>query len=240
MEKIVYGKNPVKEALKSGRNIREILFSKNGSGFKEIIDLAKNRRVLFKFVETKTIAKYSKNTQGVVAFVCDVKFYDVFEVLAYLKKEGKSPFFLICDGVKDPHNLGALIRTSYAVGVDLLIIPKRRSAPINSTVEKVSAGAVSFLKIAVVSNIVEIIKKLQNEGVFVYCADSKGKDIYKTNFKGAIGLVVGSEGKGASSLVKKTCDGLCRIPMQNKIDSLNVSVAGAIVMYEILRQNKEF
>ena len=238
MEKVIYGRNTVKEALRSGRNIREILLSKKSFGLKEIIELSKKNSIVFKFVDPKTLSKYSENTQGVVAFCSSVKFYDVFSVLDYLKKCGKFPFFLMCDGVKDPHNLGALIRTAYAVGIDLLILPKRRSAPINSTVEKVSAGAVSFLKIAVVSNLVETIKRLQKEGVFVYCADASGKSIYETNFKGSVCLIMGSEEKGASNLVKKRCDLLCSIPMKKGIDSLNVSVAGAVVMYEIARQNR--
>ena len=237
MDELIYGKNPIKEALKSGRNLGEILISKNSGGMKEILDLAKKNSVVVKFVDPKKFQKYSYNTQGVVARCSLVKYVDVFAVLDNLKKEEKKPFFLICDHIEDPHNLGALLRTAYAVGVDVAILPKRRSATVNSTVLKASAGAVNFLKIAVVSNIVETVKKLQKEGVFIYCADAGGKNFYEFDFKGAVGLVVGSEGNGVSSLLKQKCDGICKIPMKNKIDSLNVSVAGGIIMYEISKQN---
>ena len=237
MYNVIYGKNTVKEALKSKRTISKVLISKTASGLTEIFNLAKEKSVVLKFVDKEKLKKFGEKTQGVVAFCSSIKFVDVEQILEYAKKTKKPPFILICDGVKDPHNLGALCRTAYAVGVHGVILAKRRAAPINETVEKTSAGAISFLNIAVVSNLTETIKKLQKNGVFIYCADGAGSNFYDFNFKGAVGLVVGSEEKGASFLVKKTCDGICRIPMKNNIDSLNVSVAGAVIMYEILRQN---
>ena len=237
MNNVIYGKNVVKEALKSERTISKVLISKTSHGITEILHLAKEKSVVLKFVSQKKLKQFGEKTQGVVAFCSSIKFVKVEEILASAKKSKKSPFILICDGVKDPHNLGALCRTAYAVGVHGVILAKRRSAPINETVEKTSAGAINFLNVAVVSNLTETIKKLQKSGVFIYCADGKGSNFYDFNFKGAVGLVVGSEEKGASFLVKKTCDGICRIPMKNNIDSLNVSVAGAVIMYEILKQN---
>ncbi len=237
LKNLIYGKNPVIEALKSKRKISEILVSTKARDLTKIINLAKEKSVVVKFCSSEKIKKFGEKTQGVVAFCGLIDFVSVHEILEFAKKRNSSPFILICDGVTDPHNLGAICRTAYAVGVHGVIIAKRRSAPINQTVEKTSAGAINHLNIAIVSNLVDAIKKLQKEGVFIYCADSKGESVYDFDFKGAVGLVVGSEEKGASFLVKKTCDGICKIPMKNKIDSLNVSVAAAVIMYEILKQN---
>lgn len=236
MDDLIYGRNPVKEALKSGRNLREIIISKKSSGITEILKLAKEKSVVVKFVDPKKFQNFEENTQGVVAYCSAIKFSDFFDVLDSLKKNNKTPFILICDHIQDPHNLGALLRTAYAVGVNCVILPKRRTAPINAIVEKTSVGAVNFLDICLVTNLVQTIKKLQELGIFVYCADMKGDVFYEYNLKGPVALVVGSEGKGASLLVKKSCDALLKIPMKNPIDSLNVSVAGAIIMYEISKQ----
>ncbi len=236
LDDLIYGRNPVKEALKSGRNLREILISKKSSGVTEILRLAKEKSVIIKFVDPKKFQIFKENTQGVVAYCSAIKFSNFLNVLDSLKKNKEIPFILICDHIQDPHNLGALLRTAYAVGVNCVILPKRRNAPINAVVEKASVGAINFLDICLVTNLVQTIKKLQELGIFIYCADVKGETFYKYNLKGSIALVVGSEGKGASLLVKKSCDALLKIPMKNPIDSLNVSVAGAIIMYEISKQ----
>lgn len=236
LDDLIYGRNPVKEALKSGRNLREILISKKSSGLTEILRLAKEKAVIVKFVDPKKFQHFNENTQGVVAYCSSIKFSNIFDVLNSLKEKNKVPFFLICDHIKDPHNLGALLRTAYAVGVNCVILPKRRTAPINAVVEKASVGAINFLDICLVTNLVQTIKKLKERGIFIYCADMQGDVFYKYNLKGPIALVVGSEGKGVSLLVKKSCDALLKIPMKNNIDSLNVSVAGGIIMYEISKQ----
>ena len=236
MDDLIYGKNPVKEALKSGRHLREVLISKNSSGVTEILRLAREKLVVVKFVDPKKFQQFKENTQGVVAYCSSIEFSNLFDVLESLGKRNKVPFFLICDHIQDPHNLGALLRTAYAVGVNCVILPKRRTAPINAVVEKASVGAVNFLDICLVTNLVQTIKKLRERGIFIYCADMEGDIFYKYNLKGPIALVVGSEGKGVSLVVKKNCDVLWKIPMKNNIDSLNVSVAAGIIMYEISKQ----
>lgn len=237
LECLIFGKNPVKEALKSKRKIKQVLVSNTSKNSAEILKLCEEKSVDVKFKPFNEIKKFAQNTQGVVAFLEPIKTYSIFEILNLAKQKNKNPFILICDKIKDPGNLGAIFRTALAVGVDGVVVPKKNSAKINATVEKASAGAVNFLKIAVVSNVVQTIKVLKKKGVFIYCADAKGKNFYEFNFKGAVGLVVGSEEKGVSELAKKNCDGICKIPMKNSLNSLNVSVAAAVIMYEILRQN---
>ena len=236
MSRVIFGRNPIFESLKAKRKIKKIIISKTARKVEHIVKLAKANSVEVNFAEPLNLKKYGEKTQGVVAFCEELKFFSLADLLEYAKKEKKC-FFLICDEIKDPHNLGALLRTAYAVGVNFVILPKKRTAPINWAVEKTSSGAVNFLKIAIVSNLSETIKKLKKEGVFIYSADAKGKNYYEFNLKGSVGLVVGSEEKGVSELIKKNSDGILKIPMVNPIDSLNVSVAGAVIMYEILKQN---
>ena len=240
MKYLIFGKNPVMEALKSKRKIKKVLLLKTGKNSEEILKLCKEKSVLVQFKPLNEIKKFAENSQGVVAFLEPLKTYSILEILKFVKEKNKPPFILICDKIQDPRNLGAIFRTALAVGVDGVVLPKKNTAKINAVVEKASAGAVNFLKIAVVSNIVQTIKILKKEGLFIYCADGKGEDFYGFNFKGAVGLVVGSEGKGIGQLVKKTCDGICKIPMKNSLNSLNVSVAAAVIMYEILRQNSNW
>lgn len=236
MDRIIFGRNPIFESLKAKRKIKRIIISKTARKVEYIVKLAEANSVEVNFVEPLSLKKYGEKTQGVVAFCEEFKFFSLADLLECAKKEKKC-FFLICDEIKDPHNLGALMRTAYAVGVNFVILPKKRTAPINWAVEKTSSGAVNFLKIAIVSNLSETIKKLKKEGVFIYSADAQGKNYYEFNLKGSVGLVVGSEEKGVSELIKKNSDGILKIPMVNPIDSLNVSVAGAVIMYEILKQN---
>ena len=236
LENYVFGRNTVVEVLKSKRKVSKIFISKTAKRVEDIVKLARTKLIEINFVEPLSLRKFGEKTQGVVAFCEAFKFFNLADVLEYAKRE-KHCFFLICDGIKDPHNLGALMRTAYAVGVNFVILPKKRTASINATVEKTSVGAVNFLKIAIVSNLSETIKKLKKEGIFIYSADAQGENYYEFNFKGSVGLVVGSEEKGVSELIKKNSDGILKVPMVNPIDSLNVSVAGAVIMYEILKQN---
>ena len=234
---IVYGRNSVKEALKAKRDISEILISKTAKGVGDILKLAREFDVLIKFVNPESLKRFNFKTQGVVALCSSIKYTDFKDVQMQIKNSDKAVFILICDKVQDPHNLGALLRTAYAVGADAIILPKRRTAPINSTVEKASAGAVNFLNIVRVANLARAINVLKESGVFVYCADGGGRSFYEVDFRGNSALVVGSEGSGVGKLIKKQCDVICGVPMVNSIDSLNVSVAGGIIMYEIFRQN---
>lgn len=178
----------------------------------------------------------SKNHQGVIAFINNFNYSSVEDMLLLAKNKNEAPFLVLCDEIADPHNLGSLIRTAECAGAHGLIIPKNRACLVNSTVIKVSTGSVFNLKIACVNNINNCIRDLKKENVFVYSLEAGGENIYKSDLTGAIALVVGSEGFGVSTLTKKLSDGILSLPMKGKINSLNASVAGAIGIYEVVKQ----
>ena len=177
--------------------------------------------------------------QGIVAVCACAEYVSVEQILKNANDKNESPFIIICDEIEDPHNLGAIIRTAEASGAHGIIIPKRRSASLNHTVFKTSAGAASWLPVARVPNIVSTIDMLKNNGVWIYGTDASGEEYTSTNLTGSIGLVIGSEGNGISRLVREKCDFLLKLPMLGKITSLNSSVAGGIFMYEIVRQRQQ-
>lgn len=237
---IIEGRNPILEAMKSGRAIDKILVAKGdkqGSVVKIISD-AKKQGIVVQEVERAKLDAVSstKNHQGVVAYAAAVSYVSVEDILERAKEKGESPFIVIADEITDPHNLGSLLRTANAAGVHGVIIPKRRSVGLSSVVAKTSAGAVEFTPVAKVSNIASVIDKLKKENVWVVGADMSGeKTIYNHDFSGAVAIVVGSEGNGISRIVKEKCDFLVQIPMRGEITSLNASVAGALMIYEVLR-----
>ena len=193
----------------------------------------------FSFVSAKKIEEMSvsERSQGVVAYTSSVNYSSVEEILEEAAKKGHSPFIIIADEITDPHNLGAIIRTANATGADGVIIPKHRSAGVNAIVAKTSAGAVYHTKIAKVASLPKTVDMLKKEGVWVFGADMVGeKNIYEADLSGALALIVGSEGKGISRLMKEKCDFLVNIPMVGKTESLNASVAAAVIMYEVLRR----
>lgn len=238
---IIEGRNPIMEALKSGREIDKILVArgdKNGSIIK-IISEAKSRGIVIQETDRAKLDSLSntQNHQGVVAYVAAAGYVSVEDILNSAKEKGEAPFIVIADEITDPHNLGSLLRTANAAGVHGIIIPKRRSAGLNSVVAKTSAGAVEFTPVAKVSNIGSTIDKLKKENIWVVGADMDGdKTIYNQDFSGAIAIVVGSEGNGISRIVKEKCDFLVQIPMFGEITSLNASVAGALMIYEAVRR----
>ena len=182
----------------------------------------------------------SENHQGVIAIVPPYEYSSVDEILEYAKSKNEEPFIIILDEIEDPHNLGSIIRTAECSGVHGIIIPKRRSASVNSTVLRTSVGAVEHMRIARVNNLVETIKELKENDIWIYGTDMDGKQDYtKQDYKGGVGLVIGNEGTGMSRLVKEKCDILVRIPMVGKINSLNASVSAGIVMYEIFNQKNK-
>ncbi|BDR68363.1 23S rRNA (guanosine(2251)-2'-O)-methyltransferase RlmB [Clostridium tetani] len=241
-EDLIIGRNAVVEALESHKTLESILISKgnNKGTINKIISLAKENRIPIKTVDKKKLDEISEgeNHQGVAAYTTPYKYYSVEEILESSK--GKAPFILILDEIQDPHNFGAIIRTAEVFGVDGIIIPKRRSVGITPIVYKSSVGAVEHVKIAKVNNINSTIDFLKENNIWIYGADmATDRYIYSENLKGPIALVVGSEGKGISKLTKEKCDILVKIPMSGQINSLNASVAGGIVMYEISRQRLE-
>ena len=237
---IIEGRNPIAEALKSGREIDKILVAKgekNGSIIKIISD-AKKRGIVIQEVERAKLdsMSHTKNHQGVIAYAAAAEYSTVEDILSLASSKGEQPFVIIADEITDPHNLGSLLRTANAAGAHGIIIPKRRSVGLNSVVAKTSAGAVEFTPVAKVSNIANTIDKLKKENIWVVGADMDGENtIYTQDFSGGIAIVVGSEGEGISRIVKDKCDFLVRIPMLGEITSLNASVAGALMIYEVVR-----
>ena len=240
MEDTVIGRNPVLEAIKSGRPIDKILIKK-GKYEGSMVPLIKKAKEMGIIIQETDRAKLDalaegENHQGVIAYVSAHSYVSVDNILKTAEDKGEAPFVIICDKITDPHNLGAIIRTANCVGAHGVIIPKRSSAGINSTVAKTSAGAVEYTGVAKVTNIADTIDKLKKKGLWIAAADMDGESMYKTDLKGALGIVVGSEGSGVSRLVKEKCDFIISIPMYGEINSLNASVAAGVVMYEAVRQ----
>ncbi len=236
---IVEGKNPVKELIESGATINR-LFVQNAKLYdkmsNEIIALAKQNKIRIDFVSKEFLDKksLSKHHQGFICDTVDFAYCEVEDILQVAKDKSEPPFIVILDGIEDPHNFGAIVRTCECAGVHGIIIPKRRACPVNETVIKTSAGATANMKIASVVNINSTIEKLKDNGVWVYGLELGGKDINKTNLSGAIALVVGSEGFGISRLVKENCDEVISLAQRGQINSLNASVACGIAVYKIL------
>ena len=233
------GKNACREALRTQKTI-DTLLVQNGIEDKEIIELAKQRGVKIQYCNRQVMDEQSvtKKHQGVILFASDFEYSSIEEIVESTKAKGEDLLILILDGIEDPHNLGSIIRVAECAGVSGVIIPKHRAVCVNETVTKVSAGAVSRVKVARVTNINDEIKKLKERGVFVFVADMDGEEMYNANLKGDIGIVVGSEGFGVSELTRKIADGIISIPMYGKINSLNASVSAGIVTYEAIRQRR--
>lgn len=239
-EDLIIGRNAVMEVLKSDRTV-EALYISNGNmegSIKAIINIAKDKGIVLKDVDRKKLDFMSGGTnhQGVIAQVTPYKYYEIADMLNLAKKRNEDPFIVILDEIEDPHNLGSIIRTAELCGVHGIIIPKRRNVGITSTVYKCSVGAIEHMRIAKVTNINAAIDELKKEGLWIYGADIAGEEYsYQVNFNGPCAMVIGSEGKGISKLTLKKCDKLVKIPMVGRINSLNASVAGGIIMYEILK-----
>lgn len=239
----VEGRNSVIELLESDKDINKIFIQdgeKHGS-INKIIAMAKEKKVLIVEVSKEKINQMAQNEnhQGVIAIVPPFNYVDVDDILEEAKKKNEDPFIIILDGIEDPHNLGSIIRTAETAGVHGVIIPKRRAASVNSTVNKVSAGAVEHMKVARVNNLVETINYLKKNDLWICGTDGDAKTYYyDQDLKGPLAIIIGSEGFGMSRLVKENCDFLVKIPMKGKITSLNASVSAGIVMYEAVKQRK--
>lgn len=240
-EDVLIGRNAVIEAIRSGRGINKLLIAdgdKEGS-VKEVISLAKEQGIVIQFVERSKIEGIAGGLrhQGVLAYVAPVAYSNLETILQAAETKGEAPFLLLLDELEDPHNLGALLRTADATGVHGVLIPKRRSVPLTATVAKTSAGAVEYVPVARIGNIAQTLRKLKDKGFWVAGADMDGsQNYYEADLTGPLVLVVGSEGHGMSRLTKEQCDFIVKMPMVGKINSLNASVAGSILMYESMRQ----
>lgn len=236
----IEGRNPVMEALRAGREIDKILVKK-GKPEGSVIPIIKKAKAMGIVVQEVEKAKLdaiseSDNHQGVIAFTATHEYATVADILKRAEDKGEVPFVLICDKITDPHNLGSIMRTANCVGANGIIIPKRNSVGLNSTVAKTSAGAIEYTPVAKVTNIARTVDELKEAGLWIAGADMDGEEMYKANLTGAIGLVIGSEGEGISRLVSEKCDFHVKIPMVGEITSLNASVAASVLMYEISRQ----
>ncbi len=239
-EDMVAGRNAVMEALKGSRSVNKLMIA-NGStegSIKEIIAVAKEKGVNIQYWDRSKLDSIARGIrhQGVLAQVAPVQYAELEDILQVAKDRNEPPFIVLLDELEDPHNLGAILRTADAAGVHGVLIPKHRSCPLSATVAKTSAGAVEHVPVARVGNLVQTIKKLKQEGLWVAAADMDGKDYYDTDLTGPLLLIIGSEGQGVGRLVKEQCDFVVRIPMVGKINSLNASVAGSILMYEAMKQ----
>lgn len=240
----IEGRNPVYEALEANLPVEKIFISNRagGSQISKLIAAARERGVPFKSVSPEKIDEIAKtdSNQGVVAVCSEVSYASVESILATAEEKGEPPFVIIADEITDPHNLGAIIRTANAVGAHGVIIPKNRSAGVNSVVFKTSAGAAAHTPVARVNNLTQTMEALKKQGLWITGADMAGEqEMCDADLKGPLAIVIGSEGKGIMKKVKEHCDFLVRIPMVGEINSLNASVAAAVLMYEALRQRRQ-
>lgn len=239
---IIAGRNAVLEALRSQRSINKILVQDGAKGgsISEIIALAKERHLALEFVKAEKLDKLVPGVrhQGIAAMVAPIAFQSLEDVFAKAEAKNEPPFILLLDELQDPQNVGAIIRTADAAGVHGILLPKRRSCPLNAVVAKISAGAVEYVPVVQIGNIAQTIEELQQRGCWVVGADMDGATYYESNLKGALVLVIGAEGKGLGRLVKQKCDAIVSIPMVGGVSSLNASNAAAILMYEAVRQRR--
>ena len=239
-EDIVIGRNAVMEALKGDRTIEALYISNNKleGSINAIVGIAKEKRILIKEVDKRKLDSMCGGEvhQGVIAKVSPFKYCDVSDILELAEEKGEAPFIVILDEVEDPHNLGSIARTAELFGVHGIIIPKRRSVSVTATVYKSSVGAIEHVKVAKVNNINATIDELKEKGIWVYGADIRAEEYsYEVDYSGPCAIVIGNEGRGMSKLTVQKCDKLIKIPMVGKINSLNASVAGGIMMYEVLK-----
>lgn len=236
----IEGRNAVIEAFRSGKTIDKlyVLDGCKDGPVMTIIREAKKADTIIRYVDREILDRLSKtgHHQGVVANAAAYDYAEVEDILNAAREKGEPPFVFILDGIEDPHNLGAIIRTANLAGAHGVIIPKRRAVGLTATVAKTSAGALNYTPVAKVTNLSATIEELKKEGLWFVCADMGGETMYNLNLTGPIGLVIGNEGEGVSRLVKEKCDYVASIPMKGNIDSLNASVAAGVLAYEIVRQ----
>ena len=240
-ESKVEGRNAVLEAFRSGKTIDKVFIldgCQDGPVRTIVREARKNKDIVIHFVSKERLDQISETGkhQGVIAVCAAYEYAEVADILMNAKKKNEPPFIIVLDGIEDPHNLGAIIRTANQAGAHGIIIPKRHAVGLTPVVAKTSAGAINYTPVAKVTNITKTIQELKNEGLWFVCADMDGTTMYDLNLTGPIGLVIGNEGEGVSKLVKENCDFVASIPMKGDIDSLNASVATGILAYEIVRQ----
>lgn len=236
----IEGRNAVAEAFRSGRTI-DRLFVLDGcqdGQIKTLVQKARKLDTLISFVSKERLNQMSEtgNHQGIIAYAAAYAYVELEDVLAAARAKDEAPFLILLDGIEDPHNLGAIIRTANLAGAHGVIIPKRRAVGLTAVVAKTSAGAINYTPVVKVTNLANTIEALKEQGIWFVCAAMDGEIMYRQNLRGPIGLVIGNEGDGVSRLVREKCDFTAAIPMKGEIDSLNASVAAGVLAYEIVRQ----
>lgn len=240
-EYILTGRNPIREALKNQHDLEKLLVQKgelSGSA-REIVQKAKEQKIQIQVVEKNRLDAIAPNHQGLIAFASAYQYSTVEEILSYAAEKGEKPFLIVLDGITDPHNLGAIIRTAECAGVHGIILPQHRSVGLTPSAVKSSAGAIEYVKVARVNNLSRTIESLQKEGIWFYAVTMNGTDYIHTSFDGGVALVIGAEEDGISRLVLEKCDYSVSLPMTGKIDSLNASVAAGIMMYRVFDSRRK-
>ncbi|MBP5159198.1 MAG: 23S rRNA (guanosine(2251)-2'-O)-methyltransferase RlmB [Lachnospiraceae bacterium] len=237
---VIVGRNAVLEAFRSGKTVDRLFVLEGGrdGAVHTIVREAKKGDTIISFVTRQRLDQMSQTGahQGVIAYASAYEYAEVDDILESAKQKGEPPFVFILDGIEDPHNLGAIIRTANLAGAHGVIIPKRRAVGLTATVAKTSAGAVNYTPVAKVTNLAATMEELKEQGLWLVCADMDGERMYDLNLTGPIGLVIGNEGSGVGRLVKEHCDLVASIPMKGDIDSLNASVAAGVLAFEVVRQ----
>ncbi len=242
-ENMIEGRNAVMEAFRSGKPVDKlyVLDGCQDGPVRSIVREARKHDTILQFVEKERLNQMSETGrhQGVIAYVAAYEYAEVDDMLKLAEERKEDPFLILLDGIEDPHNLGAIIRTANLAGAHGVIIPKRRAAGLTAIVAKTSAGALNYTPVAKVTNLAKTMEELKKKGLWFVCADMGGELMYRQNLTGPIGLVIGNEGEGVSRLVKENCDFIAGIPMKGDIDSLNASVAAGVLAYEIVRQRMQ-
>lgn len=243
MQDFVSGRNAVLAAIESGRPINKLLLLQQANSARDIVKIARDKRIIVEMVAKSVLNRIAgENHQGIVALVSPKDYIDIYALIEKIeakRQENKKAFIIILDGIEDPQNLGAIIRTAEGAGVDAVVIPARRAAPLTAAVARASAGALEFINICRVTNINNTIDMLKENNVWVVGVEKEGQKSYnQADFSLDVAIVIGSEGSGISHLTKKKCDFLVNIPMQGKISSLNASASAAVVLYEVVRQRR--
>lgn len=239
---MIAGKNPVLEALRAGREINKVWIADGvkKTGVEELIELAKEQGVLVQFVPKQKVDKLAENHQGIVASVAAYNYAELDDLFHAAKAKNEDPFFIILDELEDPHNLGSIMRTADAIGAHGIIIPKRRAVGLTAVVAKASTGAIEHVPVVRVTNLAQTVEELKERGVWIAGTDAKGSaDYRKMDATLPLALIIGSEGKGMSRLLKDKCDFLYHLPMVGHVTSLNASVAAALLMYEVYRKRQD-
>ena len=232
-ENLLSGRNPIREAIKNNRDIEKLMVAKGdlSATAREIIAMARDKHIPIQTVERSRLDEITKNHQGMLAFASAYRYYDVEDMLAEAEEKGEAPFLVILDGVTDPQNLGAIIRTAACVGAHGVIVPERRAVGLTPSAVKASAGAIETVKVARVTNLTRTLEMLKKQGIWLYAADMVGEDYRSVNFEGPCAIIIGAEGEGVSRLVLETCDHKVSLPMKGGVGSLNASVAAGVLLY---------